>query len=137
MGSLDMRTATIVAVVGAVSANFAIYLLATSVLDIDPAFQPLASPGSTIFLTVIGVGGAAYVYSWVRRRSGDPRPVFLRFALLALLVSLIPDLGLLLSDQPGATGTSVAVLMSMHVVAAAIAVGALTRVPHARARITA
>ena len=137
MGTLDMRAATIIAVVGAVVANLAIYALAKSLLDIGAEFQALATPGATIFLTVIGVGGAAYVYSWVRKRSGDPRPAFMRFALLALLLSFIPDIGLLLSGQPGATATSVAVLMSMHVVAAAIAVGVLTRVPHERARITA
>ena len=63
-------------------------------------------------ITVIGVGGAAYVYSWLRKRAGDPRLAFMRFAVLALLLSVTPDIGLLLSDQPGATGTSVAVLMS-------------------------
>jgi hypothetical protein len=137
MGSLDMRTASIVAIGGAVIANLAIYFLAKSVLDIDPEFLALANPGSTAFLTVIGVGGAAYVYSWVRRRGGDPRPAFVRFALLALLLSFIPDIGLLLSGQPGATATSVPVLMSMHVVAAAIAVAVLTRVPPSSAPVTA
>ena len=57
MRSLHMRTASILAVVGAVIANLAIYFLGTSSLDIGPEFQPLASPGSTVFLTVIGVGG--------------------------------------------------------------------------------
>ena len=133
MRSLHMRTASILAVVGAVIANLASYFLGTSSLDIGPEFQPLASPGSTVFLTVIGVGGAAYVYSWVRKRAGDPRSVFVRFAMLALLLSVTPDIALLLSDQPGATRTSVAVLMSMHVVAAAIAVAVLTRVRYASA----
>lgn len=128
MPELDMRRAAILSVGGAVGANLAIYFVATSLFDIDPAFQPLSDPRSTVSLTLIGVGGAAYVYHRVRRRGGDPRPAFLRFALLALLISFIPDIALLVSDQPGATFTSVTVLMSMHVVAALIAVGVLTRV---------
>ncbi len=133
MPELDMWRAAVLAVGGAVVANLAIYVGARRLFDIDPAFQPLSSPGSTVFLTSIGVGGAAYVYHRVRRRAGA-KPAFLRFALLALLLSFIPDVFLLATDQPGADFTSVTVLMSMHVVAAVIAVGVLTRVPASSAQ---
>lgn len=129
MGTVSMGRAATIAVVGAVVANLAIYFVAKSTLAISADFAPLMNPRPTVFFTVIGVGGAAGVYSMLRRRGAEASSTFTRVALLALLASFIPDAALLATGQPGATATSVGVLVAMHVIAAAIAIAVLTRVP--------
>ena len=126
MGTVSMGRAATIAVVGAVVANLAIYFVAKSTLAISADFAPLMNPRPTVFFTVIGVGGAAGVYSMLRRRGAEASSTFTRVALLA---SFIPDAALLATGQPGATATSVGVLVAMHVIAAAIAIAVLTRVP--------
>ena len=103
---------------------------AIAVLDIPAAFAPLADPGPTIFLTVVGVLGGVGVFVAVRRFASQPIRLFRIIAAAGLLVSFLPDVWLLTdaaSDAfPGATVESVGTLMVQHVVAAAIVVWMLT-----------
>src|SRR3712207_5019804 len=78
-------------IVVATLANVVIQQIAVALLRPDPAFMPLTM-GPPIFFTVVGVLAAVIVYALVGRFSRDPNPLFRRIALIALVVSLIPDI---------------------------------------------
>jgi hypothetical protein len=114
-------------IIAAIVANLIIQQIAAAALRPDPSFMPL-SPPPPIMFTLIGVLGAVIVYAVVGRFAHRPIALFRRIALVALLVSLIPDVLLLLpGGMPGANLPNVIVLMLMHVVAWAISVNLLTR----------
>jgi hypothetical protein len=75
---------------------------------------------------------AAIAYAVVRRFFRDANRVYIRLAIVALLLSWIPDVALLFINEPGATVPAVASLMVMHAVAAAIVVTSLVRIAGAR-----
>jgi hypothetical protein len=114
----------VVALVVAVAANVALVLLANAA-GIDPEFRALTVP-PVAFLTVVGVVGATLVYGLLARRVADPDRTFHRVAVAVLAVSLVPDLALPFVD-PAASVAGAAVLILMHVVAAAVCVGVLVR----------
>lgn len=92
--------------------------------DLVAEFQALSFPPVTI-LTTVGVGGAVVVYALVDRWYRDPNPLFVRVALLALVVSWVPDVGVLMFDDEATLG-AVLVLMVMHVPPALACIAALT-----------
>jgi hypothetical protein len=111
----------------AVLANVVLQQLAVAVLRPDPAFMPLTLPPPIIF-TVVGVLGAVIVYALIARFARNPNPLFRRVALVTLVVSLVPDILMLITGfNPGTTLGNVLVLMLMHVVTWAISVEMLTR----------
>ena len=112
----------VVAVVASVLVN-AVIVVAVDAAGIAPGFQPLTIP-PVAFLSAVGAVGAAGVYWLLRRRVTDPDRTFTRVAAAVLLLSFLPDVGLLFAD-PAATVAGVVVLMVMHVVVAAASVGAL------------
>ena len=114
------------AIVAAVAANFVVRAIALAVLSVPVDFLQLQSP-SVVFFTVIGVLGAVIAFAIVGRRSRTPVRTYQIVAGVVLLLSFLPDIGLLLAGAPGATLPGVLVLMLMHVVAAVVAVGILTR----------
>jgi ABC-type thiamin/hydroxymethylpyrimidine transport system permease subunit len=78
-----------------------------------------------IIVTVIGVLGAALVFALIARYTRRPIRIFYITSLVVLLVSFIPNIGMFTREDasvPGIIG-----LMIMHVVAAAAAVGIMTR----------
>ncbi len=114
-------------ILAAIVANIIIQQIAVAVLQPDPAFIPLTFAAPIAF-TLIGVLGAVIVYAVIGRVSRQPVQLFRRVALVTLVVSFIPDILMLITGfNPGTTAANVAVLMLMHVVAWAIAVGMLTR----------
>ncbi len=121
------------AVIAATLANVVLQQLAVAVLNPDPAFIPLTFAAPIVF-TVVGVLGAVIVYAIIGRFSRQPIPLFGRVALVALVVSFIPDILMLITGfNPGTTAANVAVLALMHVVAWAIAVGMLTQLARTEA----
>lgn len=90
---------------------------------VDP-FEPLEYT-SVIVLTALGVLGATLVYWLLVQWKPNPDQYFVWIAVVVLLVSFIPVIGLLLRD-PAATIRGVAVLIAMHSVAAAVSIGLLT-----------
>ncbi len=62
-------------------------------------------------LTVLGVVLACAAWMVVTRASSDPRRLFFRVAVIVTLVLWLPDVWLLIRDQPF---SAVAILMSMH-----------------------
>jgi hypothetical protein len=127
LGSDERRTGRLdsvwirgaLATAGAVVVNVGIVLLARTA-GVAPGFQALTVP-PVAFLSAVGAIGALVVYLVVRRRSKNPASTFRRVAIAALLVSFVPDLGLLVADD-AATPLGVALLMAMHVTVAAICI---------------
>jgi hypothetical protein len=114
------------AIVASVIANQIVQFIALALLNISPDFPPLMI-GPPIMFTIIGVLGAVIVYAIIGRLSRRPIRLFRVIALIALVLSFIPDIGLLTSNMlPGTSLTAVLTLAIMHVVAWAITVWMLT-----------
>ena len=114
----------------AVAANLVLRAAALLVFDISPAFEPLATAGPTVFLTTVGVAAGLGVALAVNRSSARPVPLYQRIVLVALLLSLVPDLWMLTASgseaYPDATLPAVITLMVQHVAAAAIVLRGVT-----------
>lgn len=121
-GSTSLLVRGGMAVVVAVVLNVIIVFVSGS-LNIAPGFQPLSVP-PVVFLTAAGAVGATVVYGLLGRFVDDVNRAFVRIAGVVLLLSFVPDIGLLVAD-PAATVPGVVVLMVMHVIVAGVAVGAL------------
>lgn len=106
-------------------ANVILYYVADAVLAVPPGFRPF-HPVRVALLTILGGLGAVGAYAIVERKAEDPPRTFVTVAIVALLLSFIPDVLLLVTDQQGATIGGVATLMIMHTVAAVILVAGLT-----------
>ncbi len=114
------------AIVAAVIANWLVRTLALAVLDIPAEFQQLQTPAFLPF-TVIGLLGAIITFAIIGRVSRRPVRTFQIVAAVVLVLSFLPDIGLLATGAPGATLPGILVLMLMHVVAAGIVVWVLGR----------
>jgi hypothetical protein len=115
------------AIVAALAANAVVRAVLLAVLDVPDTFTPLASP-SFVALTIVGVLGAVIVFAVIGARAKRPITTFRKVAFWALLVSFLPDIGLLFGGggMPPASLSNVLGLMLMHVVAYAISVSLLT-----------
>jgi hypothetical protein len=118
--------ATAIALGLAIPLNLAIEALARQVFAVSPEFEPFQ--GTVAPYTAGGVVLAGAVFAALRRFVRDAAPVYVRVAVVALLLSWIPDVGLLFINEPGATVPAVASLMVMHAVAAAIVVTLLVKI---------
>ena len=114
-------------VVIATVANVVIAMALRTGLGVPAAFQPLSTPG-VASLTIVGIIGATLVFAWVARAQPNPRRTFVLIATAGLIVSWLPDLAIWATAVfPGTTTTGILSLMTLHVVAAGIAVGILLR----------
>ncbi len=104
--------------------NGLVRAVALAVLVVDPGFVPLQSPAFLPF-TIIGGGAGVLVFALLAWRARRPITLFWIVAVVVLLLSYLPDLGLL-NMMPGANAATVGALMLMHTLTAAILVGALT-----------
>src|ERR671920_1403859 len=101
------------------------------VVGYDPQFIILANASGTILFTVVPAIVAVLLYAALIRFTSNPARIFTNIAVIVLIVSLIPDLTYIPS-VPGATSSQAAILMLMHVVAAAVIVGMLTTLTRSR-----
>ena len=118
--------ATAIALVVAVPLDLAIEALARQAFAVSPQFEPFQ--GTVGPYTAGGVVLAGIAYALVRRLFRDADRVYVRLAIVALVLSWVPDVALLVINEPGATVSAVASLMVMHAVAATIVVTALLRI---------
>ena len=122
--------ATAIALVIAIPLDLAIEAFARQAFAVSPDFPPFE--GSVAPYTAGGVILAGVVYAVLRRFVPEVDRVYVRLAIVALVLSWIPDVALLFINEPGATVPAVASLMVMHAVAAAIVVTSLVRIAGAR-----
>jgi hypothetical protein len=114
------------AVVASAIANVVIAGALDRLLQVPAAFTAL-QPGPVASLTVLGVTGAVLVFAALTRLRPDPVRAFTVVAAVGLVISWIPDLALYATGAPGATVAGILSLMSLHVVAAGLAVFLLGR----------
>ena len=108
-------------------ANAIVYFIASAILRFPPEFPPLASVVPPILFTVMFTLVAVVVFAVVARRSSQPVRLYRIIAVVALILSFIPDLTLPGNPMfPGATPAAIGTLVVMHFVAAAITVYLLT-----------
>jgi hypothetical protein len=113
-----------------VIANVVLLLIVRPIANAPTTFSPfMYSP--VIILTVFGVIGAGIVYLIIKRLwPTRVNKIFVIVSVIALLLSLIPDLQLPYSqdaDNLGATWFIVNMLMLMHVLTAGIVVWLFTK----------
>ncbi|TDU03099.1 hypothetical protein EDD99_1515 [Streptomyces sp. 846.5] len=90
-------------------------------------FEALQLP-SYAALTVLGVLIAAAAWAIIRARSARPARLLRTLVPVVLIISLIPDVMVGISDsQPGTSWGAVIALMVMHVAVAAVAVPSYRR----------
>jgi hypothetical protein len=114
----------------AVVVNTVVRLLARTLLDVHPGFEPLTTAGPVIAFTTAGVTAGALL------RRLLPVRWFVVTALVLTALSLLPDVGLALdrdaAPMPGAGPVPMAVLGLMHLLTAAIAIPLLALTPIGR-----
>lgn len=114
------------AAIASVLANLLIRAIALGVLNAPPEFPPL-NVGPIVGFTILGILAATVVFAIVARRTHHTIAWYRRVALVALVLSFLPDLGLYLQKfMPGTNEVSVGALVAMHIVTALITVALLT-----------
>jgi len=121
--------ATVIALVIAVPVDLAIEAVARQAFAVSPHFEPFQ--GTVAPYTAGGVILAGIAYALVRRFFRDADRAYVRLAIVALVLSWVPDVALLVINEPGATVPAVASLMVMHAVTAAVVVTSLLRIAKA------
>ena len=128
--TVSWKSTAVAAAVGAVGGlviNSVIATLARTLFDIPSEFQQLTLPVYG-FLTVVGAIVGAIGWHLVATRSRNAAGVLRVLVPTVLVLSLIPDLILLVTgSQPGTTTAGVVALMLMHFGVAAAAVPAYRR----------
>ncbi len=125
VGLLVIVVATIV--------NIVLAMAARTIFPSQAAFSPLGA-GPIGFFTVIGSLGAVIVFGLLGRFSQRPIRLFRIVAVVVLVLTLIPDILMLLHPLfLLTTPTGIGMLMVLHIVTAAICVGMLTTLGRARA----
>jgi uncharacterized protein DUF6069 len=123
----NTAVAAAIGAVGSLVVNSVIALLAKAIFDIPDEFQPLTLPVYG-FLTVVGAIIGAVVWHLIVARSRNASGVLRVLVPTVVVLSLIPDVMLLVDgSQPGTTTAGVVALMLMHVAVAAVTVAALRR----------
>jgi hypothetical protein len=117
--------ATALAALVATPLNLAIEALARQAFAVSSEFEPFQ--GTVGPYTVGGVVLAAATFAVVRRFARDVTWAYVRIAIVALVLSWIPDVALLVLRDPGATVPAVGSLMVMHALTAVIVVGLMLR----------
>lgn len=112
--------AAAIALVLAIPLDLAIEEVARRAFMVSPDFEPFQ--GTVAPYATGGVVLAGAVFAVVRRFGRDADRVYVRLAIVVLVLSWIPDVALLVIRDPGATVPAVASLMVIHAVTAAIVV---------------
>nr|WP_281289171.1 DUF6069 family protein [Leekyejoonella antrihumi] len=120
--------ATVAAVAGSLIADAILVRIGTALFPTTRGYGHFQF-GDYAQLTVIGVLIACIAWPITTRISTAPRWLFTRMAYLVTLALLLPDVWLLIKNQPG---LAVGVLMVMHLAIAVVTYLALTRLAPTR-----
>jgi uncharacterized protein DUF6069 len=118
--------ATAIALIIAIPVNLDVEAFTRQAFAVSPDFPPFQ--GSVAPYTAGGAVLAGAAFALVRGFARDAKRVYVRLAIVALVLSWIPDVALLFINEPGATVPAVASLMIMHAVTALIVVTLLLRI---------
>lgn len=121
-----LARASLATILAAVCANTVFYYLAQAVVSYDPTFVVLANPGGTIIMTLAPALVAVLLYAGLVRFTLHPERIFDAISALVFVVTLVPDFTYI-PTVPGSSDPQTAVLVAMHVIAAVVIVGNLTR----------
>ena len=128
--TVSWQSTAVAAAVGAVGGlviNTGVATLAQTLFDIPSEFQQLTLPVYG-FLTIVGAIVGAIGWHLIATRSRNASGVLRVLVPTVLVLSLIPDVLLLVNEsQPGTTTAGVIALMLMHVGVAVAAVPAYRR----------
>jgi hypothetical protein len=123
--------AGLITIVVSVALNYVVYWIATGLFGIQSDFAPFVAPATFGIFTVGFLIVAIAVWWWIARRSATPEKTFNTVALVALILSIIPNIAFLFVPPPPQSGSaSVAamiVLIIMHVVAWLVTITVLPR----------
>jgi hypothetical protein len=117
-------------VVAAVLANSLFYYLGAALGVYDPEFIVLSSVSGAAIFTVAPAVVAVLLYAGLLRFTRHPAGIFTVISAIVFVVTLIPDFTYI-PTVPGASDAQTAVLVLMHVIAAAVIVRMLTTTPAA------
>jgi hypothetical protein len=112
-------------VVAAVAANTLFYFVGNVFVAYDPEFLPLTDASGAIIMTVMPAIVAVLIYAGLLRFTRKPARTFTLISAIVLVVTAIPDLTYV-PEIPGSTNAQIAILLIMHVIAAAVIVRMLT-----------
>jgi hypothetical protein len=119
-------------IAAAVAANVAFVAVANPLFGVAPDFPALTNEAVAAF-TAVFVFLAVAVFALVARFARRPISLYRRIAIVALVLSFIPDVALGVLPNPVPVGArEVVLLMATHVVAAAITIGLLTSLTRER-----
>jgi Kef-type K+ transport system membrane component KefB len=119
-------------VVAATVANVLVYYLGAAIVGYDPLFVILQNAGGAIFFTLPAAIVAVVLYSVLLRTAKRPERTFSIISAVVLVLSIVPDITYIPTVEGSSNGQT-AVLIMMHIVAAAVIVGMLTRYTRQRA----
>ncbi len=126
----NLLVAGLASVAAAIAATLLALLLVRAVVDLPADFPPLTAV-AVAFFTLLGTGLGALVYAWLRRRSAAPGRTYVRVAVVALIISILPNFLAMANPAlfpfPGGNATAFLVLTLFHVIAAAVSVAVLLR----------
>lgn len=120
-------------VVAATLANVLVYFVGRAFLAYDPQFLPLTNVSGAIVFTLPAAIVAVGIYALLLRFARRPARTFAIISAVVFVVTTIPDFTYI-PTVPGATAGQTATLVAMHIVAAAVIVGMLTKLARPPAR---
>ena len=123
--------AGLITIVVALALNYIVYWIATGMLGIQSDFAPFVAPATFGIFTTGFLVIAVLVWWWITRRSATPEKTFNTVALVALILSIIPNVLFLFIPPPPQSGTAtlpaMLVLIGMHVLAWFVTITLLPR----------
>jgi hypothetical protein len=120
-------------VVAATLANALFYYAAGQFVAYDSQFAPLENVSGAVIFTLFFAVGAVLLYAVLRRFTRQANRIFTVISAVFLVVSVIPDITYI-PTVPGSSNAQTAILIVMHVIAAAVIVGMLSSSAQADAR---
>jgi hypothetical protein len=120
-------------VVAATLANGLVYFVGDAVVGYDPDFVVLANASGAVIFTVAAAVVAVLLYGVLLRWTTNPVPIFKVVSAVVFVVTAVPDFTYIPGVESASNGQT-AVLVLMHVVAAAVIVGMLARLAAPRGR---
>jgi tryptophan-rich sensory protein len=124
---------SVATVVASVLANVVVFYIGAIVVGYNSGFIILTNPTGVIIFTVVPAIFATLLYAPLLRFTRHADRIFYAISTVVFIVTLIPDFTYI-PTVPGATNGQTAILILMHVVAAAVIVGMLTKLSRPQAR---